>query len=267
MVISGRREGGDARTHNPLTGIYKGMFWRMHAFINLKTFVRMQNLAFVHTYTFRMKPTLSFTHEAQEKKQKLSWLNPYRICTFLPKRKSAKTKLYLLIRRRRRIFIYNHQWNVFSAFNPSKCTHMEPTLRRPGSSWGFGALLKGSLLYLKSSFRLSKIKTQGVKEAQQFVTDGRSISAEIRWAFCKILWAQIVQWPVVMTNLILCKQSRHQFRQSRSVSMTFSEPHLPEQTLQPAITLTAAIISTTKLTRLKKSSSVLNAREYANPTA
>ncbi len=42
---------------------------------------------------------------------------------------------------------YNEEWNVFSAFNPSKCTHTwssgQPTLRRPGSSWGFGALLKG----------------------------------------------------------------------------------------------------------------------------
>ncbi len=76
MVISGRREGGDARTHNPLTGIYKGMFWRMHAFINLKTFVRMQNLAFVHTYTFRMKPTLSFTHEAPGEKAKTVMAKP-----------------------------------------------------------------------------------------------------------------------------------------------------------------------------------------------
>ncbi len=36
---------------------------------------------------------------------------------------------------------------MFSAFNPSKCTHTwssgQPTLRRPGSSRGFGALLKG----------------------------------------------------------------------------------------------------------------------------
>ncbi len=37
---------------------------------------------------------------------------------------------------------------MFSAFNPSKCSHTpessgQPTLRRPGSSWGFGALLKG----------------------------------------------------------------------------------------------------------------------------
>ncbi len=36
---------------------------------------------------------------------------------------------------------------MFSVFNPSKCTHTwssgQPTLRRPGSSWGFGALLKG----------------------------------------------------------------------------------------------------------------------------
>ncbi len=44
---------------------------------------------------------------------------------------------------------YNQQWNVFSAFNQSKCTHTwssgQPTLWRPGSSWGFGALLKGHL--------------------------------------------------------------------------------------------------------------------------
>ncbi len=42
---------------------------------------------------------------------------------------------------------YNQQWNVFSAFNPSKCTHTwssgQPTQQRPGSSWGIGALLKG----------------------------------------------------------------------------------------------------------------------------
>ncbi len=60
-----------------------------------------------------------------------------------------------LMREIRRIFLcrihnyteYNQQWNVFSAFNPSKCTHTwssgQPTLRRLGSSWGFGALLKG----------------------------------------------------------------------------------------------------------------------------
>ncbi len=38
---------------------------------------------------------------------------------------------------------YNEEWNVFSAFNPSKWSSGQPTLRRPGSSWGFGALLKG----------------------------------------------------------------------------------------------------------------------------
>ncbi len=43
--------------------------------------------------------------------------------------------------------IHNYtEYNVFSAFNPSKCTHTrssgQPTLQRPGSSWGFGALLK-----------------------------------------------------------------------------------------------------------------------------
>ncbi len=40
-----------------VSSIY-GDFWCMHAFINLKTFVRTQNLA------FRMKSTESFIHEA-----------------------------------------------------------------------------------------------------------------------------------------------------------------------------------------------------------
>ncbi len=42
---------------------------------------------------------------------------------------------------------YNQRWNTFSAFNPSKWKHTrssgQPTLRRPGSSWGSGALFKG----------------------------------------------------------------------------------------------------------------------------
>ncbi len=42
---------------------------------------------------------------------------------------------------------YYQQWNLCSAFNQSKCTHTwssgQPTLRRPGNSRGFGALLKG----------------------------------------------------------------------------------------------------------------------------
>ncbi len=53
-----------------------------------------------------------------------------------------------------------HTWNLSSAFNPSKCTltavntHLEQwaaILRRPGSSWGIGALLKGltSVVVLK----------------------------------------------------------------------------------------------------------------------
>ncbi len=32
---------------------------------------------------------------------------------------------------------------MFSAFNPSKWSSGQPTLQRPGSSLGFGALLKG----------------------------------------------------------------------------------------------------------------------------
>ncbi len=52
---------------------------------------------------------------------------------------------------------YNQQWNVFSAFNPSKCTHTwssgQPTLQRPGSSRGFGALLKGLTSAMDNSCR------------------------------------------------------------------------------------------------------------------
>ncbi len=46
---------------------------------------------------------------------------------------------------------------MFSVFNPSKCTHTwssgQPTLRRPGSSWGFGALLKGLTSVVDNSCR------------------------------------------------------------------------------------------------------------------
>ncbi len=52
---------------------------------------------------------------------------------------------------------YNQQWNVFSAFNPSKCTHTwssgQPMLRHLGSIWGFGALLKGLTSVVDNSCR------------------------------------------------------------------------------------------------------------------
>ncbi len=46
---------------------------------------------------------------------------------------------------------------MFSAFNTSKCTHTwssgQPTLRRPESSWGFGALLNGLTSVMDNSCR------------------------------------------------------------------------------------------------------------------
>ncbi len=74
---------------------------------------------------------------------------------------------------------YNEEWNVFSVFNPSKCTHTwssghthtththtwssghthtpeavgKPTLWHPGSSRGFGALLKGLTSVVDNSCR------------------------------------------------------------------------------------------------------------------
>ncbi len=50
---------------------------------------------------------------------------------------------------------YDEEWNVFSAFNPSKCKYTwgsgQPTLRHPGSSWGFGALPKGLISVVDTS--------------------------------------------------------------------------------------------------------------------
>ncbi len=48
---------------------------------------------------------------------------------------------------------YNEEWNVFSAFNPSKWSSGQPALRRPGNSWGFGALLKGLTSVVDTSCR------------------------------------------------------------------------------------------------------------------
>ncbi len=47
--------------------------------------------------------------------------------------------------------VYNDQWNVFSAFNPSKWSSGLLTVQRPGSSWGFGALLKGLTSVMNTS--------------------------------------------------------------------------------------------------------------------
>ncbi len=59
---------------------------------------------------------------------------------------------------------YNQQWNVFSAFNPSKSTHTwssgQLTLQRPGSSWGFGALLKGLTSVVDNSCRSRDLNPQ-----------------------------------------------------------------------------------------------------------
>ncbi len=43
---------------------------------------------------------------------------------------------------------------MFSAFNPSEWSSGQPTLRRPGNSWGFGALLKGLTSVVDTSFSL-----------------------------------------------------------------------------------------------------------------
>ncbi len=65
---------------------------------------------------------------------------------------------------------YNQQWNVFSAFNPSKCTHTPGAVgsqhcSAQGSSWGFGALLKGLTSVVDNSCRSREFEptTSGYK--------------------------------------------------------------------------------------------------------
>ncbi len=87
---------------------------------------------------------------------------------------------------------YNEEWNVFSAFNPSKWSSGQPTLRRPGSSWGFGALLKGltSVVYTSNQSRDSN--------PQPWVTSGfKSNALSIRprlppWVITLVINAKIM---------------------------------------------------------------------------
>ncbi len=55
---------------------------------------------------------------------------------------------------------------MFSAFNPSKWSSGQPTLQRPGSSWGFGALLKGLTSVVDTSCQSRD------SNAQPWVTSG-----------------------------------------------------------------------------------------------
>ncbi len=52
------------------------------------------------------------------------------------------------------------EWNVFSAFNPSKWSSGQPTLRRLGSSWGFSGLLKGLTSVVDTSCQSQDLNPQ-----------------------------------------------------------------------------------------------------------
>ncbi len=58
----------------------------------------------------------------------------------------------------------NQQWNVFSAFKSFKWTHTwssgQPTQQRLGSSWGFGALLKGLTSVMDNSCQSRDLNPQ-----------------------------------------------------------------------------------------------------------
>ncbi len=109
-----------------------------------------------------------YWHDSITQLLQICWLHPWCGSPVPPHPKGALLDWDLVtveaiwVKWRRRIFYlshtqYNQQWNVFSAFNPSKCTHTwssgQPTLRRPGSSWRFSALLKGLTSVVDNSCR------------------------------------------------------------------------------------------------------------------
>ncbi len=113
--------------------------------------------------------------------------------------------------------------NLCSAFNPFKCTHTvvnthtvnthrggrsrgQPMLRRPGSSWGFGALLKGLTLVV-----VLKVERKLVIHSlhQQFLPDPRlepalyPLGHDCPWVvlYCIILYICIFSNTVIMYSI------------------------------------------------------------------
>ncbi len=91
---------------------------------------------------------------------------------------------------------HNQQWNVFSAFKPSKCTHTwssgQPTLLRPGSSWGFGALLKGLTSVVDNSSRSQDSNTHNFGlQVQCSLSTRPRLSFSVLFCFSVRVW---IRW-------------------------------------------------------------------------
>ncbi len=120
--------------------IYYGNQWGPS--IYLVTGYSMLNRQYRSQTSGTLHKTLSGGYETQ-------WMERICLC-FTPSRtKSARENSISSVAR--------YGFNVFSAFNPSKVTHTwssgQPMLRRPGSSWGFGGLLKGLTSVVENSCR------------------------------------------------------------------------------------------------------------------
>ncbi len=76
---------------------------------------------------------------------------------------------------------YNEEWNVFSAFNPSKWSSGQPTLRRLGSSWGFGALLRGLTSVVDTSCQSRDSNPQPLQLTAASVWSPSSTRVEWSW--------------------------------------------------------------------------------------
>ncbi len=85
---------------------------------------------------------------------------------------------------------YNEEWNVFSAFNPSKWSSGQPTLQRPGSSLGFGALLKGLTSVMDTSCR-SRSREVASEDRYTVVIKGWTWSATILRLAVAFKWCSI----------------------------------------------------------------------------
>ncbi len=88
---------------------------------------------------------------------------------------------------------YNEEWNVFSAFNPSKWSRGQPTLRRPGSSWGFGALLKGLTSVVDTSCQSRDSNPQPWVTSPMLYPLGPTAWSDFTWVTLRYWKAELMQ--------------------------------------------------------------------------
>ncbi len=115
------------------------------------------------SHTARVLPRSSLNFVDENEEEKYSATNLFSVTKMRCWRAKIKIKLRWAL-----FFTYTIIQSITSsemfAFNPSKCTHTwssrQPTLRLPGSSWWFGALLKSHISVVDDSCRSQNLNPQ-----------------------------------------------------------------------------------------------------------